>query len=223
MDDRFNTIAGWTLGAGIIALGATLVAGEYFTHHHVEKGGYAVADAEPTTGGAVAAEPTDFTKGDPVKGAEIFKKCASCHTIAPGGANGIGPNIHGIMGKTHAAVAGFAYSPGMAALPGNWGWEEMDKWLAAPKKYLSDTKMSFAGLSKPQDRADVIRYINDQGSGLPVPPPPAAAPAAGAETPAAAAVAPPAGATTAEAAASNSSATAPASAPGEAKGVGNTK
>jgi cytochrome c len=89
------------------------------------------------------------------------------------------------MGKKHGHMAGFAYSPGMMAMAGVWDWEAMDKWLTSPKKYVEGTKMSFAGLSNPEDRASIIRYINEQGSNLPVPPPPAAeaaaAPAAGAE------------------------------------------
>lgn len=187
MDDRFNTAAGWALFAGIVALGGTILSGEYFKHETVEKGGFAVADASPEAGGggAAAAKPTDFSAGDPAKGAEIFKKCASCHTITSGGAAGVGPNLYGVMGKKHGHMAGFAYSPGMMAMAGVWDWEAMDKWLTSPKKYVEGTKMSFAGLSNPEDRANVIRYINEQGSNLPVPPPPAAeaaaAPAAGAE------------------------------------------
>jgi cytochrome c len=174
MDDRTNTFAGWTLFALIIALGGTILSGKYFAHHHVEKGGYEVADAAPAGGEAAAAVPINFAEGDPVKGAQVYAKCQSCHTIEAGGANGIGPNLHGVMGKKHGAVAGFAYSDGMVALPGVWDWDAMDKWLAAPKKYLPGTKMSFAGISDPKARADVIRYLNDQGSNLPVPPPPAA-------------------------------------------------
>lgn len=175
MDDRFNTAAGWTLFAGIIALGTTILTGEHYHHEKVEKGGYEVADAAPEGGaGGAAAKPTDFSTGDPAKGAEIFKKCTSCHTINSGGANGIGPNLFGVMGKKHGHLPGFAYSPGMLAKPGVWDWAAMDEWLKAPKKYVEGTKMSFAGLSNPEDRASVIRYINDQGSNLPVPPPPAA-------------------------------------------------
>lgn len=179
MEDRFNTAAGWALFAGIVALGGTILSGEYFHHEAVEKGGYAVADAAPEAGaGGAAAKPTDFSAGDPAKGAEIFKKCTSCHTIASGGANGIGPNLFGVMGKKHGHLAGFAYSPGMLAKAGTWDWAAMDEWLKAPKKYVEGTKMSFAGLSNPEDRASLIRYINDQGSSLPVPPPPAAEAAA---------------------------------------------
>ncbi len=186
MNDQFNTIAGWALFAGVIALGGTIVSGEYFRHHEVEKGGYEVADASPEGGGATAAKPTDFSAGDPAKGAEVFAKCKSCHTIEAGGANGIGPNLHATMGKPLGHVAGFAYSPALKEKGGSWGWAEMDAWLASPKKYIAGTKMSFAGLSNPVDRANVIRYLNDQGSNLPVPPPPAAeAPAATADAAAA--------------------------------------
>lgn len=200
MDDRFNTAAGWALFAGIVALGGTILSGEYFSHEKVEKGGYEVADATPGSagGGAAAAKPVDFSAGDPTKGAELFKKCASCHTITQGGAAGVGPNLYGVMGQKHGHMAGFAYSPGMTAMAGVWDWAAMDSWLTSPKKYINGTKMSFAGLSNPQDRADIIRYINEQGSNLSVPPPPAAdagaAPAAGGDdtgaAPAAAAEAP---------------------------------
>jgi cytochrome c len=201
MSDNTNTFFGWTLFGGIVALGSMILTGEYFKSEAPEKGGYEVADAAPASGGgAEAAMPTNFAAGDIAKGAETFKKCASCHSINSGGANGIGPNLYGIMGKKHGAVGGFAYSAGLLAKPGNWDFEGMDAWLKSPKKYAEGTKMSFAGLSKPEDRADVIAYLNAQGSNLPVP----AAPAAGA--PAAAE----AGATPAPAAGETPAAEAPA-------------
>lgn len=192
MSDKTNTFFGWTLFAGIVALGSMIVTGEYFKSEAPEKGGYEVADAAPAAGGgAEASKPTNFAAGDVAKGAEIFKKCASCHTITSGGANGIGPNLYGVMGQKHGHVAGFAYSPGLLAVPGNWDFAAMDAWLKSPKKYAAGTKMSFAGLSKPEDRADVIVYLNAQGSNLPVPAAPAegapaaeAAPAEGGAAPA---------------------------------------
>jgi cytochrome c len=93
-------------------------------------------------------------------------------------------------------VAGFAYSDALKSVPGNWDWEGMDKWLANPKKYAPGTKMTFAGLGNPEERANLILYLNAQGSNLPLPALPAAeAPAADA----AAADAPPAAATPAAA------------------------
>ena len=129
MDDRFNTAAGWALFAGIVALGGTILSGEYFKHEKVEKGGFAVADASPEAGagGAAAAKPTDFSAGDPVKGAEIFKKCASCHTITSGGPAGVRPNLYGVMGKKQGHMAGFAYSHGRMAMTGDRDGEAMEK------------------------------------------------------------------------------------------------
>jgi cytochrome c len=190
MSDNTNTIAGWTLFAGIVALGSTILMGEYFKGEAPEKGGFEVADAAPIEGGgAELAIPTNFAAGDAAKGAETFKKCASCHSITSGGANGIGPNLYGVLGQKHGHMAGFAYSAGMLAKAGNWDFEGMDAWLKSPKKYVEGTKMSFAGLSKSEDRADVIAYINAQGSNLPVPAAPAEGAPAAAESGAAPAAA----------------------------------
>ncbi len=183
MDDQFNTIAGWTLAAGIAALGLTVLSGELFKHHAVEAGkGYEVADADPTAGGGGGAAEVPIAAAlqtaDAAKGAEVFKKCQSCHTVEAGGANGIGPNLHGVMGGNKGHSAGFAYSEALKGTPGGWDWENMSTWLKNPKAYAPGTKMSFAGLSKPEDRANVMVYLNSQGSSLALPPPPAAVAAA---------------------------------------------
>ena len=89
------------------------------------------------------------------------------------------------MGKPHGHVAGFSYSDALKSVAGNWDFEGMDKWLANPKKYAPGTKMTFAGLGNPEERANLIAYLNAQGSNLPLPTPPAAdaaAPAADAAT-----------------------------------------
>ena len=181
MSDQFNTIAGWTLAAGIVALGATIVTGEIFKHHPVESGGFAVAGAEGGEGGGAAAEPPIallMQTADAAKGAEVYKKCASCHTINQGGANGIGPNLWATMGEEIGkGKAGYAFSAALAGKGGVWDFESMNQWLKSPKKFADGTKMSFAGLSKPEDRANLIAYLNAQGSNLPLPAAPAAAPA----------------------------------------------
>jgi cytochrome c len=192
MDDRSNTIAGWVLAGGIVALGLSIVSGMYFHAEVPEKEGFAVvAEVDGEAGGAAAVPiATLLATADIAKGEAVFKKCAACHTVAQGGPNGIGPNLWATMGKPHGHVAGFSYSDALKSVPGNWDFEGMDKWLSNPKKYAPGTKMTFAGLGNPEERANLIAYLNAQGSNLPLPAPPAADPAAAAAAPAAATAAP---------------------------------
>lgn len=186
MQDRNNTIAGWALFAGIVALGASLVTGEVFKSHDVESGGYPVAGGEESAeGGAEAEKPIAFylASADIAKGEAVFKKCSACHNADQGGANALGPALYGTMGKPIAGHAGFAYSDALKSVGGTWDWDKMSAWLASPKKFAPGTKMTFAGLSNPQDRADLMLWMNSKGGTLTVPPPPAedaAAPAEGA-------------------------------------------
>lgn len=177
MDDRFNTIAGWVLGAGIVALGASLATGEVFKAHRPHEMGYPIEGVEVEGEGEGAAEApiaTFLATADPAKGADVFKKCAACHTVEQGGANGLGPNLWATMGKPVAHVAGYAYSDALKSHGGTWDWETMNAWLISPKKFAPGTKMTFAGLSKPEDRANLMAYLNAQGSNLPLPAAPAA-------------------------------------------------
>lgn len=183
MQDRNNTIAGWALFAGIVALGASLVTGEVFKSHAPHEGGYPVAGGEESEGGAAEAEkPIAFylASGDAAKGEAVFKKCAACHNADQGGANALGPALYGTMGKPIAGHAGFAYSDALKGVGGTWDWDKMSAWLASPKKFAPGTKMTFAGLSNPQDRADLMLWLNSKGGTLTVP----AAPAEGAAAPA---------------------------------------
>ncbi len=215
MDDRNNTIAGWVLAACGAALGLSIVGGMIFHSGHVEKFGYPVeAGDDAGAGGAAAAVPIAalLPKADAAKGAEVFKKCAACHTINQGGANGVGPNLYATLGEEVAqGKGGFAFSDALKSIGGKWDFDKMNAWLTSPRKFANGTKMTFAGLSNPQDRADVILYLNQQGSNLPLPPPPAADAAAAKDgkdaAPAANAAAP------AEAAAASANAAAPAAEP----------
>jgi cytochrome c len=178
MDDRSNTIAGWVLGAGIVALGASIVTGEMFHSERPEKMGYPIEGVEEEGGaGAEAEQPIAMflASADPSKGEGVFKKCAACHTATQGGANGLGPNLWGTLGKPIAGHAGFAYSDALKSKGGTWDWETMSQWLKSPKSFAPGTKMTFAGLSKPEDRANLLVWLNAQGSNLPLPPPPSTA------------------------------------------------
>ena len=183
MDNRTNTIAGWTLAACGAALGLSIVGGMVFHGERPEKMGYAIEGVEAGSGAAAAPEvPIASLLGtaDPAKGAEVFKKCAACHTINQGGANGIGPNLYATVGEGIAqGKGGFAFSDALKAVGGTWDFDKLNAWLTSPRKFANGTKMTFAGLGNAQDRANVILYLNQQGSNLPLP----AAPAAGAAAP----------------------------------------
>ena len=172
MDDRTNTIAGWVLAACAGALGLSIVSGMYFKPHHLEKEGYPVESADGAEGGGAVAEvPIASLLGsaDAAKGAEVFKKCSACHTINQGGANGIGPNLYGTMGEAVAqGKGGYPFSDALKKVGGTWDFDKMSLWLSSPRKLAPGTKMTFAGLSNPQDRANVIVYLNSQGSNLPL-------------------------------------------------------
>jgi cytochrome c len=186
MDDRFNTIAGWTLFAGIVALGASIVAGETFKGERPEEMGYPIEGVvqEGEGGAAEAEKPIAFylASADSAAGEQVFKKCTACHNADKGGANALGPNLWGVLGEPVGKGKGFAFSPALSGVGGSWNWDNMNAWLTSPKKFAPGTKMTFAGLSNPQDRANLIAFLNSHSdSPLPLPAAPAeaAAPAAG--------------------------------------------
>ena len=175
MKDRQNTINGWILFAGIVALGGTIVAGEVFKAERPEHMGYPIEGVEVEGGAAEAEKPIAFylASADAAKGEQTFKKCVACHNADPGGANALGPALFGVMGRPIASHAGFAYSPALKEVGGAWDWDKMSAWLSNPKKFAPGNKMTFPGLSNPEDRANVLAFLNSRGSNLPVPPPPA--------------------------------------------------
>lgn len=168
-------IVGWTCAAFLTFLMVNWI-GE--TLYHVESGGghghgddhgdapkvaYLIEVEE--TGGD---EPEDagpsidevLASADASKGAKVFSKCKACHKLEDG-QNGVGPHLFGLVDRDIAAVNGFNYSGALTELDGNWDNAALDGFLANPKKYAPGTKMSFAGLKKIEDRANLIAYLND--------------------------------------------------------------
>ena len=183
MDDRFNTIAGWVLFAGIVALGSSIVAGELFHGERPEKMAYPIEGVEAEGGGAAAAEqPIEvyLATADPAKGQQVFNKCMACHNADKGGANQLGPNLWGVLGEPIGQGKGFAFSDALAKKGGSWNWDNLSQWLTSPKAFAPGTKMTFAGLGNPQDRANVIAFLNQHSDApKPLPAAPAATAAAG--------------------------------------------
>jgi len=187
MDDRFNTIAGWVLFAGIVALGSSIVASEMFHSERPEKMGYPIAGvAQEGEGAAAAEQPIEayLAKADVAKGQQVFNKCMACHNADKGGANQLGPNLWGVIGEPIGQGKSFAFSDALAKKGGSWDWDSLGHWLSSPKAFAPGTKMTFAGLSNPQDRADVIAFLNthsDAPKPLPAAPAAATADASGAK------------------------------------------
>ena len=108
---------------------------------------------------AVVASPA-FAEGDAAKGKKVFKKCKACHTLKQGGKHRIGPNLHGVFGRTAGTVDGFKkFSKGLKSAEFAWDAKLLDQYLTSPKKMIKGSRMAFPGLKKEQDRADVIAYL----------------------------------------------------------------
>ena len=178
MDDRSNTIAGWVLFAGIIALGSSIVAGEIFHSERPEKMGYPIEGVAVEGEGEAAEQPIEFylATADPAMGQQVFNKCTACHTVEKGAANQLGPNLWAVIGEPIGKGKGFAFSPALAQKGGTWDWTSLNAWLDSPKAFATGTKMTFAGLGNPQDRANIIAFLNSKSDApRPMPAAPAAA------------------------------------------------
>jgi cytochrome c len=104
--------------------------------------------------------PVRLASADIEKGKTVAKKCISCHTFEKGQAAKVGPNLFNVYGGPHAHMQGFAYSDAMKKKEGPWTAEDLDAFLTKPSAYAPGTKMAFAGLSSPKDRAAIIKYLN---------------------------------------------------------------
>ena len=110
---------------------------------------------------ALATGPA-LADGDAAKGEKLFARCKACHTINAGGPNRVGPNLHGVVGREAGTADGFRYSNAIKDSGITWTPENLDAYLTSPAKFLKGNRMSFAGLAKAEDRADIIAYLSAQ-------------------------------------------------------------
>ncbi|MBU2981550.1 cytochrome c family protein [Lentibacter algarum] len=134
--------------------------GEIHAAYIIETGDDSQGDAEAVDEGPDFA--TLLAEADVGKGASVFKKCAACHSLEAGETK-TGPSLHGIVGKSVASTDGFGYSGALKAVAETWGTDELNAFLTKPKSFAPGTAMSFNGLKKDKDRANLIAYLESLG------------------------------------------------------------
>jgi len=164
----FNKWLGALLSAALLMFALRTIIMESKPEGPPAKPGYDVAEMKEAPAGTAAvtapAVPDPpvaeaLKKADVDSGSKLSKPCQACHSFDKGGANKVGPNLWGVVGRKVGGVDGFAYSDGLKAMGGNWDYDHLYKFLANPKGMVSGTKMGFAGYPKFDNRADVIAYL----------------------------------------------------------------
>jgi cytochrome c len=184
--DEINKYLMAFLSTCLVLLSLNIAAGALFSPPKPAKPGYEIAvTEEPAKGGGPAApaeqEPIGklLASADPGRGETAARKCAACHTFGKGEPNKVGPNLWGIVGRQRASAPNFNYSAAMKAKGGNWTIDELNTYLINPKAMVPGTNMTFAGLPRGSERADVIAFLNTRADNpAPLPKAAEAAPAA---------------------------------------------
>ena len=167
---ELNKVAAGVLCAGLLAMASGKIADMLVSPHMPEKNAYEIdtsaigdvaAAAARSSGPVLEPVMALLADADPEAGLKVFKKCAACHTTDSGGADRVGPNLWNIVGAPKGARDGFRYSAALTGFEGASGWDyaSLNAFLASPKTYMPGTKMTFVGLRKVSDRANVIAYL----------------------------------------------------------------
>jgi len=162
-----NKILGAILVTALLTVALNIAAGALFSVPAPAKPGYEIAVTEhPGEAGKAAAPEAEvpievaLAKADPKHGEAVAKVCLTCHNLTKGAGPKIGPDLWGVVGRPRGSMPGFGYSESMKSKGGEWTVDDLNKFLANPRGFVPGTKMTFAGLPREDQRADVIAYLN---------------------------------------------------------------
>jgi cytochrome c len=176
---EINKILGAVLGTCLILLAVHIASGAIFTPPVPAKPGYEIAVKEEQPGEKPKAGPSEqpfetvLASASAERGAQVAKQCQICHNLQQGQGPKVGPDLWNVVGRKIASVSGFDYSAALKGKSGTWTFDVLNEWLTKPSAFAPGTKMTFAGLARDNQRADLIAYL-DTLSDHPVPLPKAA-------------------------------------------------
>jgi cytochrome c len=164
---EINKILGAVLGTCLFLLAMHIASGAVFTPAVPAKPGFVVEvkEEQPAAGGgAEAAKEVPIAQllasASPQQGEQAAKVCLTCHNMAKGQGNKVGPDLYGVVGRAVASESGFNYSAALKAKGGTWTFDTLNPWIANPRKDVPGTLMTFGGISSEKQRADIIAYLN---------------------------------------------------------------
>lgn len=164
---EFNKISAAVLTAGVIAMTAGFIADQLFHKAPLAENAFKVEIGDGTQVAATTEAPAGpepisalLASADAAAGEKVFKKCSACHTVENGGKDKIGPNLWNVVNAAPASRDSFSYSGALTGISDKpWDYEALNLFLASPKTYAPGTKMSYGGLKKTQDRANLVAYL----------------------------------------------------------------
>lgn len=168
---ELNKIMGAVLGTCLGLLSLNIAANAIFSPEKPAKPGYEIAVPETPAGGdqkggapAQQDPPIEqlLANADVKRGEVSHNKCVACHTFDKGGRNLVGPNLYGVIGREKASVQGFNYSAAMKKMKGPWTVQELSDFVKNPKAAVPGTSMTFAGINRAGERADLIAFLNSK-------------------------------------------------------------